>query len=43
MIEFSVNYSVPEITVTGSYGIENATVREIIKGIDSISYLGGGK
>ncbi|CAM9800578.1 unnamed protein product [Ectocarpus sp. 6 AP-2014] len=42
VIEFAANYTLPEIVVTGYNGVADANVREITKGIDSISYLGGG-
>ena len=43
VIEFSSNYSLPDLVATGYSGISNVSVREITKGIDSISYLGGGR
>lgn len=43
VIEFAANYTLPEIVVTGYNGIADINVREITKGIDSISYLGGGR
>lgn len=43
VIEFAANYTLPEITVTGYSGVEIVAVREITKGIDSISYLGDGR
>lgn len=43
VIEFAANYTLPEIVITGYNGVASARVREITKGIDSISYLGGGR
>lgn len=43
MIEFVANYTLPEIVVTGHSGVTVVNVREITKGIDSISYLGEGR
>ncbi len=43
VIEFAANYTLPEITVTGYSGVEIVALREVTKGIDSISYLGDGR
>lgn len=43
VIEFAANYTLPEITVTGYNEITVSAMREVTKGIDSISYLGGGR
>lgn len=43
VIEFATNYTLPEIVITGYNGVAGVSLREITKGIDSISYLGGGR
>ena len=42
-INFSTNYTLPELTVHGFSGVVNVSVREVTKGIDAISYLGEGR
>lgn len=43
MIEFSVNFSLPELYIERYSGIDHITIHEVTKGIDSVSYLGGGR
>lgn len=43
IFEFSAEYALPEMVVTGYNGMTDTSLREITKGIDFVDYLGEGR
>lgn len=42
-LEYSANQEMSKIAVSSYYGVSNATLRVITKGVDAVSYLGRGR